>query len=210
MHLLPLMNYLELTIIYLTCGTPFGVYFFTKQNQESNSGKIWLKSILVSLLWIPYSVKLFHGFVTMKLQNLKKAEEIRESENFKLKSDEFERRYSQAFINSNQVSLFDFKETFHRFVGLTQLNMPLVDSYTTPISKFSQLGIHDNPNLFSICLNRRNRKRLEQHQIIAREDFVKLLEKLDICGNENIQIISLEFAEFINDSGFENELKRNH
>ena len=203
-----LMKPIDFIIIYLACGAPFGVYFFIQQRDYLKNTKLWqkssllwLKCVLITLLWFPFAFTLLRKFITKKLSknDFGKNEQV-DSKNIKV--DEFEKTFSQFLLESKtSVPLFEFRETFERYLGLTQENLVNNSCDIIDSNDFFQISKHENPELGTICLNRRNRFRLQQHQTLARRDFLRIIEILDSCLNDNGKLSSLayEFANLMND-----------
>lgn len=168
-----MMKLVDLIIIYLACGAPFGVYFFLQNRENLISTQLWLKSFLTGLLWIPFALKLFHCFVTKKLYKTQFAVTNQADSVKKLKIDEFEKTFSNyLFKNDCDLSLFEFRENFERYIGLT-LSLPKDSENIVTDSEFFRITNHNNLKLGEICLQRRNRLRLESHQTQARKDLLK-------------------------------------
>ncbi|MBS1793778.1 MAG: hypothetical protein JSS81_07985 [Acidobacteria bacterium] len=75
-------------------------------------------------------------------------------------------------------SIFDFRETFERYVGLSFEIQTENPEPSTSEQEFYRITNHQQKELGEICLNRRNRNRLAFHQKLARGDFFLIFEKL--------------------------------
>lgn len=202
------MKPIDFIIIYLTCGAPFGVYYFIQQREYLKNTKLWqkssllwLKCVLITLLWIPFAILLLRKFVTKKLSknNFGINEQVDSKNN---KVDEFEKTFSQLLLESKtNVTLFEFRETFERYFGLTYENFVNNSCDNLDSNDFFQISKHENPNLATVCLNRRNRLRLQRHQTLARQDFLRVIEMINSGQTENKKLYTLvlEFAKFVND-----------
>lgn len=203
------MKLTDLIIIYLTCGAPFGVYFFIQQRENylntnlwQNSSKLWLKCLLVTFFWIPFAIQLFQKFVTKKLLFNKFAENSQKDSQTKQKIEILLSEFSQILLEvKTEIPLFHLRETFERYVGLTLESNSLKEIGTGSINELFQISQHEKPELGTICLNRRNRLRLEQHQTLARKDFLRIIKTFINCGVEKKKLSSLttEFANLIGD-----------
>ncbi len=175
-----MMKLVDLIIIYLACGAPFGVYFFFQNRENLISTQLWLKSFLNGLLWIPFALKLFHRFVTNKLHNTQFVVTNQTDSVIRLKIDGFEKIFSNyLFKNDCDLSLFEFRETFERYIGLT-LSLPKDSETIVTDSEFFRITNHKNSKLGEICLQRRNRLRLESHQTQARKDLLKFFAIINL------------------------------
>lgn len=200
------MNLLELSIIYLACGAPFGVYFFFQKHETQRlwqkSPVLWLNCVLISLLWLPYSFKLLQGFVTKKLRKYEFVEKNQSDSQLLEKIDEFEKSFAQILLmEKTGIALFDFRETFQRYVGLSLEYFSEVIEQTTESNELYRLIEHKKPQLGTICLNRRNRLRLKNHQNQARIDFLQLIKRINSgqISKEKFSPIVFGFAKLIND-----------
>jgi hypothetical protein len=198
------MNLLDLTIIYLTCGAPFGVYYFYQQRNVSNLWQRWLNSLLVTLFWFVYAIKLSHSLVTKKLLNY----EFDEKKLADSKIDEIEKKFSQLMLDERTgFSLFEFREVFERYVGLSKaIEIEAVDAE----AELYQISNHENKKLATKLLNRRNRSRLVAHHTFARRDFLRAIEKIasNFSQKEKIRNLATDFVKLINDAEAEAELSQ--
>lgn len=209
------MNYIDFIIIYLTCGAPFGVYYFLQQRDKIKLGQnvtfIWLKCGVITFFWFPFAIKLLQRFVTNKLQKSKFAETNQVDSSLKEKIEVYEKEVLQILlIEKIRISPFEFRETLERFVGLTlNCSNKIKDSNVT-ISEFYEINTHENAKLATICLNRRNRLRLQYHQTLASRDFLRLIEKInaELVENEIFSTLSIDFATLFEDIEFTAKLKQ--
>jgi hypothetical protein len=195
------MNLTDLIIVYLACGAPFAVYFFLQNRENLNPVRLWLKTILVSLFWFLYGYVFLHRFVTKKLHNSQFAEKNQADSLKKLKIDEFEKTFAQYLLQNNGgISLFDFRETFERYVGLTLLLFQTDENVPTD-SEFFRIAEHQNAKLGQICLQRRNRLRLLAHQTQAREDLLKIFSEMrrNAFDTKKLEFSMVEFFKIIED-----------
>lgn len=197
LHIFFTMNTVDLIIIYLTCGAPFGVYYFYQQRDFSNKLR---RSVLVTLFWFPFAFKLLHSFVTKKFPKTKFDE--------KSLTDSFEKKFAQILLEENvDVLLFDFRETFERYIGLTKAVSTEANAAEAEIF---QITNHGNKKLATKLLNRRNRSRLITHQILARRDFLRLIEKIysGVFKQEKVRTLTVDFVKLIKDEEALAELHR--
>lgn len=198
------MSLIEIIIIYLTCGAPFGVYYFYQKREYSNSPRFWLSSFLAMIFWIPYSIRLLHTFVNKKLINHEFAEKSISDSII----DNFEKKFTQLLLEEKiDISLFEFRETFERYVGLT--NEIFVSSSESEAELY-QITNHENKLLATKLLNRHNRLRLNEHQTIARKDFLRMIIKIDssISEKEKVRTLAKDFVKLIKDVEAQSELHK--
>jgi len=169
------MNILDLTIIYLACGAPFGVYYYLVNRPQKNG---WLKSIFISLLWFPFAIQLLISRVTKRLSEREfsvKSRDRHESNELNRGKKNFE-----AFLpeNGSFISLFELREIIDRYAGLTLAKNIDVAAPAKHEEELFRASGGTTLEISSICLNRRNRAKLLSHQRDARTDFLKMLGEL--------------------------------
>ncbi|HSK72883.1 MAG TPA: hypothetical protein VK892_14370 [Pyrinomonadaceae bacterium] len=152
-----------------------------------------MKTFLIVVVWIPYAFRLLHQkitkeFPTERLENIQK---------------EIEK------ILPKELSVFDFRETVERYVGLTLANQFENDQPTAKEINFFRLFQNKNAKLAAKCLNRRNRKLLSLHQTQARQDFLQTLAILfETAENkENLGRLAVEFINLLKDDEAEISVK---
>lgn len=174
------MNLRDLFIIYLACGAPFGVYYFLQNRNRTETKILWLKSLLRFVFWIPFAWQLVvrtslltnlynHGFDKRSESDSKIESEIEDIKKI------FEKNFAK---NNFSLSIFEFRETFDRYVGLSaevQNDAAEISSAETELFRITD---HSNKKLAETCLNRRNRKRLSFHHKLARRDFFEICRML--------------------------------
>ena len=117
------------------------------------------------------------------------------------KIDEFEKFFSNYLLkNEIKISLFDFRETFERYVGLT-FSLSESDEGIPVENEFFRIVQHKNVKLGQICLQRRNRLRLLTHQNIAREDLLKIFAGMHsgVVDSKKLEFSAVEFFKLIED-----------
>lgn len=196
------MQWTDILIIYLSCGAPFGVYFFLHEHRKTGvSSRLLLRSAAVWLFWIAYAYLLWRKNsakrFTPSRHSSKKSSKNSEIALLEQQTAVMQEQILQAFIEASsrtrlKVQFFAFRDVLERFVGLTLA------------VKADEVSKDDNDHeLFHIagrkgrdaeraqkCLSRRNRTRLYEHQKNAREDFLKQVANL--AGN-NVPLNSGEF-----------------
>ena len=195
------MKPLDIIIINFACGAPFAVYYFIQNRERRSTSLLWLKTSVVAIFWILFAIRLFHERVTSKLSYLDFANYGQSDSQLRLKIEEIEKRYGQVLVDINtSVSIFGFRETFNRYCGLTLSNRFASVNPKQEFNEIYKIVQHENIDLASRCLSRRNRLRLERHQTNARRDLVVLLDQFG-AGDE-LAKLTAEFAEIIADDRF--------
>jgi hypothetical protein len=186
------MTVLNLLIIYLACGSPFGVYQLTKDNGTGTSADRLLV-IASFLLWPIFLFILIYERLGPRIVTSKdRIESIRsEIENL-------------AFGSGSTGSLFEFREVFYRYAGLVEAAEANHDRFSAELFEISQ---HDKTAIASKCLSRRNRAKVEFHKTIARNEFVDLISGLISLDSREVLSLAIDLASELNDSTAIEELR---
>lgn len=180
------MTLTEFLIIYLACGAPFGVYYFF-QNFKKNSLRIaMLNSFLTTIVWIPYALRLFLKNVKPKLNSDIFSRTDGKIVETKPDFARFEEKFTDTIRKHNiNISLFDFRDTFNRYVGLSESIKFSSSQPTNAEKEFFRITEKENSILSPICLHRRNLKRLNAHLKSAGDDLVKIFNQIEANLSED-------------------------
>ncbi|MEP7074328.1 MAG: hypothetical protein ABI878_00845 [Acidobacteriota bacterium] len=187
------MRISEAVIIYLAVGAPFAVNNFLRAGKNSISKGI-LPALLAFSFWPIYAISLTQR---VKMTNEDRNVNSLESNILDARLDKKVGAVTSAmemFLNDSlpAMSLLEFREVLERYTGLTFA----VSSETSGCpSSLSMLIPADSENhdLNVICLNRRNRKRLEAHRNRARNDFLALVSKVAAIDGKHSAFADLAF-----------------
>ena len=158
---------LNLIIIYMACGSPFGMY------RIANVRRLPLPRFAATIgahfiLWPVFAA----AILRRSLSEASAAKTDLEREIAALRS-EIE---AIAFAGSVTVSVFAFREVFTRYTGLTMaLNNGAAAKVPPELLEIAK-GAH--PELARACLDRRNRGRLLFHQKRAQIEFAEMISVL--------------------------------
>ncbi len=190
------MNILDATIIYLACGTPFGVYFLLKNRSVNFSTGI--QSFFIAVFWIPFALLLCWKRVTKELTKSDISEKSEASTSNGDHTLEGLKRRLELHLpkrNSSQM-LFELREATERYEGLTLALNEKSDSETFANTELISILNHNNPDLASICFNRRNSAKLRVHQKKARNEFHAEISRLSEL-TENPGKLAEDVTEFV-------------
>jgi len=174
------MNVTDLIIIYLACGSPFGLHPITKR-KPAPSGIDWVSVISSFVLWPLFAAALIAKQI---FPNAERAEAEIHNRTEEIRLD-IERL---AFSGQPISSLFEFREVFYRFVGLSVASNAV--SKRSPDEIFEISG-HANKSLASRCLARRNSKRLAFHQERVSSEFADLISQISALSPVAEEIVGL-------------------
>ncbi|MFZ1702314.1 MAG: hypothetical protein WBO10_07765 [Pyrinomonadaceae bacterium] len=162
------MQFSELIIIYLACGAPFAVHRATSMHPPN-----WFSVAAAFAVWPVSAIDLVIGhFKRASVDDERFIDGIRS------------RIEAIAFPTSEIQSVFEFREVYYRFVGLSKAATS--NAMTNEMPLF-QLAEHPDPSLASRCLARKNEERLDRHRSAARAEFFAAIEELieqDAAGDE--------------------------
>ncbi len=208
------MNSSDFLIIYLTCGAPFGVFYFLQNRKEQNNIRLWLKTFFTFIFWLPFGFRLLENKARKKFYGGKKA--FSNSDKIETEIFPFQNHFEEILRKSDlQISIFEFREVIERYVGLTLAKYNGSTKATETEKDFFRIANGGNAEIGAVCLNRRNLKRLTFHQIQARQDFLQLIGRLVIFASdkEKFAEAAADFFRVLEDaeaqSAFENVLTDN-
>lgn len=175
------MKLIDLIIIYLACGSPFAVYQATNR-QNGQTGINWMRVFSSFLFWPAFAISsLINRFILNETR--RKAALQNRLEDVRL---EFEQK---VFSGESIASLFEFRETFYRFIGLSEAASEARSGKAN--AEIFEISGHHNKALASRCLARKNKRRLAEHRSAAREEFVGLIARLAAARPDRVEIVSL-------------------
>ena len=175
------MSLVELVIIYLACGAPFAVFKAT--SRDANASTKWLVFVTALIGW-----PVFAALLIMRRVRTASSSHEAAIEQLRVQME------TAAFPDNEIQSVFDFRETFYRFVGLSNaVNEPEPDKPGTELFEIGGVGSSETA---ARCLARRNRIRLHRHYLKARREFMSsVAERAD----ENLSSLASELAVHLGD-----------
>lgn len=182
------MSLVELIIIYLACGAPFAVFKAT--SRDANTSTKWLVFISALLGWPVFAAML----ITRRIRTATDGHD-----------PVIERLRKQmetaAFPDNEMQGVFDFREMYYRFVGLSNaVNEP---ESARPGTELFEIGGGVSNDTAARCLARRNRIRLHRHYLKARREFMSsVAERAD----KNLSSLASELAVHLGDPLVRGEL----
>ncbi len=194
------MKISDLVVIYFSAGAPVAVYFYLQNRARSNQKNLWLETVLTLLFWIPSAVRFFFKgeflrgdiFPVRPIEISPRTE--REDNLYRL-----QKRFEKIMQTSDWgCSIFEFRETLERYVGLT---LASETSARDANEEFFSAAQCENPALAARCFERRNRQRLHFHKASARRDFLQTLARLSDAVSDERELAGYarEFVKTLND-----------
>ncbi|MBK7393139.1 MAG: hypothetical protein IPI64_07535 [Chloracidobacterium sp.] len=166
------MSLFDLFIIYFAAGAPFGVYKVTTL-KGAVTVNVVIGLLLQIVLWPVFTVRMLVG-------DSGSAEAGNELDRLQSEIEHL------AFTDGSASAIFDFREVFARYTGLSQAANVEVGS--GQVSDIFEIGKSENPQLATAILARRNREKLIFHQMTARNEFVDVISGLAIDQPEVIAL----------------------
>ncbi len=200
----------DVLIVYLACGAPFAVYSFFQARAKLNPILLTATTFFSALFWIFTAYRLILRLLIKTVTDVRFVRAGKADSRRRGRLNEIEKRFSEVLRpDISSTSLFNFRETFQRFAGLTiALNSSGgINEKTDRERDFLRIsGRASNSRTSDIgakCLARRNRNRLIRHQNNAQEDFTRILDTFNL-GEDRLAItrrLTAECTEIFNDSG---------
>ncbi len=153
------MTWVDLIIIYFACGAPIGVHQFTKRQ-----GGGVLAATAAFVVWPIFLSQLLS--TSIPVSEISQSDQIR---------SEIERR---AFAGESIVSLFEFRDVFYRYSGLSIAANSQATKGHKHWGELRSTGDNGRSPLELRCLERANQRKLEFHRDRTRQEFVELISRL--------------------------------
>jgi len=187
-------------IIYLAIGSPFAVHHFLKYRPAFSFREVF-RTILVWLFWPAYAVWLLTHSKTPGTSRISYSPDYIPLDAASAKRvDELRSEMERLVCRNMEQSILDFREVFERYVGLTTETLAEPMRTASPFAEMTMNG-EENAKLNAICLNRRNRRQLEFHQIRARNDFLEFAAAMsDGIENSEFEHLAIELSTLLLDS----------
>ena len=151
------MSLTDLIIVYLACGAPFGVYYFTT---FVGKGNVFGRAFAAFFFWPVLALKLL----------IEKAAADPRHNDLELTRIRL-RMESDAFLGAAGTDLFEYRRSFNRYAGLA---LTKAGGSGGVHELFPAIG-HPNSELASACISRRSQRKIHIHLEQARHEFITLV-----------------------------------
>lgn len=203
------MTISELLVIYFSAGAPVAVYFYLQNRAQPNRKKIWRLTVFTFLFWIPAAARLLFANEIFRKNNfpdcaLEFSPPVESEEKLRLLQKRLEKILQSS---GGAYSVFEFRETLERYVGLTLAAHAATGDGN---EEFFLVSKNKNHALAARCLARRNLERLQFHRISARADFLQAISLLSdgVSDKREIARTAREFAKVLEDYEMENAVEK--
>jgi hypothetical protein len=162
------MSISDFVIVYLSLGAPAAVCHFFEDRGRSGA-KTWLTTLAVFLVWPPKTIQLLRRQVRKSPANkhFGRSSELDSAISIKQK----------AILDSIKTfgtarEMFELRDILEGYVTLTRA----ADETTCEIGEIFRVAGRINPEIGTLCLNRRNAARLARHQTDAGRSLIAAVE----------------------------------
>lgn len=164
----------ELSIIYLACGAPFGVYYLVTSRIEKRKPAFALKLLKNFVFWPQYAVRLLvrsewlrKSFDSYVLRRVGRDFDL--DEKLRRVRKDLERIHLES---NNPARIFEFREDFDRYAGLSVELSRWTNGDQSTAAEFQSAAGRRATDAISATWKRRNRSRLDAHRDLARTEFL--------------------------------------
>ena len=192
------MTVTDITLIYFSIGAPFAVYQIIRSRALTATNAVLAAAAF--FVWPAFAFRMLRRrFHTGRPGSDVDAERDSDSRT-EMKIDSIrESLKSIAAKDLRSSTVFEFRDLFDRYVGLTLAANPKYLDSDVPNELFQVAGRED-PELADACLIRRNRTKLSRHQNSARKNFLEFIDNLpDLSQRTAAATEALELACLLND-----------
>jgi hypothetical protein len=207
------MNLFDLFIIYLACGAPVAVYFYLTNRRRLYSKQLWLKTILNFFFWIPFffqitrKSRILDKFLKNRFASKNISDEHFEKEIFAVQKN------IEKLLPGNDpsVSIYEFREVFERFVGLSKACADNRNGKPNDTDReIFRVSNRNDVEIAARCFHRRNLNRLLFHHTQAEKDFLQLIDEVSriVSDPEKLCIHAKKVAKILENSKVESALEK--
>lgn len=168
------MSLIELTIIYVSCGSPFAVERLLS-SKRSNEVQAVTLSLLHLLLW--------PAFLLIKLIRVIDSRHVSQKDDANStltdRSNYFVETHRDLTVllsdPAGRRPSLNIKDLLERYSGLALLSTTSLNISSIPAPEFARISNHPLPELAARCLHRRNKIVIKRHLAAAREEFLEVV-----------------------------------
>jgi hypothetical protein len=197
------MTIADFIIIYLACGSPFAVQILLVR-ADKLSFAVLAGAATRCLVW-PVSASVMFYRIISGFTTSHKSHKLRGIEIDLVRLQTAIER--AKFTNAQAAQIFQFRDAYLRYAGLAlELNAP--ESAPSAAELFS-VAQHPAPSIASICLQRKNRSRLQLHCDQARVELAALVSQstAGVESRDGLLRLTIETAERVGDTAWAMELR---
>lgn len=198
------MRFADALIIYLSCGSPFAVNTILAKT-DRRTLTVAVGAVLTLIFWPVTAV----GSIYRLVRETDRSQSAAHSNDLGIELQKLLSKVeSIAHIGRGTASAFEFRKVFDRYTGLAAEFAQVADG--AAVAEIFAVTGHPSPGIASACLARKQRTRLAEHLIQARQDFVEAVTELaGTNGNSNaIGMLAIEIAEAAQDTPGASELRK--
>jgi hypothetical protein len=191
------MTFLDLLIIYLSLGAPFGAYLLVR-NERPVEFRGALSAVTAILIWPAYVVRSAFRYLGSSNENTAFDADAGPDAKLLEQIESLTQQFSDAARPSHRLVARQVEQSLERYVELSIAT--LTKTATRKGQYFDLLTVSGHPSLNSgsVCLNRRNRNVIERHLTNARKELVTALDDLS-SGRQDAKEVVKMIADLLND-----------
>lgn len=188
------MTWTEMIVLYLAAGAPFCALHYFEINSERSPYVRALTSTGLLPIWIFCAVRYIVSTRSKRLKSRSSQDE---------RIHETSKRLENVFAEiADSVSIYEFRETVERYVGLSFANQSVEPNTLDPAAPTQQdvyfeFGVS---KLNNIVLARRNRKLLEFHLNDARRNLFEAISSQIVFRTHRSRSLLEELSNGLNDA----------
>jgi hypothetical protein len=201
------MTIADILIIYLAFGAPIAVY---KYLQVRDSGMMHRCIITAAtfVFWIPAAVQIGRLYISNAYFGNAFVSPVDSDSSEILISDLRESVRSELVRLGAGVGMHDARQTVDRYVGLAMAIRARTETSGRAHENLFEAAGRRNSDLGIHCLEIRNRRRLERHQMQSRKELLTLLEDLsDFSEYSTVMRSALKLARQLEDKEMFEQLR---
>jgi hypothetical protein len=192
------MTFLDLLILYLSLGAPFGAYRLVRNGNPLGSNGLF-SAILAFLLWPPYAIRSAYRYLVSSDGSTGFAVDGKPDAGFFKTIEDLSDQFSAAAARSHRLIA---KRLEHRFERYVELSLALITRSGAKGGQYFDLltvSGHPSPQVGAANLNRRNRNVIERHLKDARTDLITALGDLSAGRREAKEVVKT-IADLLSDN----------
>ena len=198
------MRFADAIIIYLSCGSPFAINAILARS-DRRILTVAVRAVLTFIFWPVTAI----GSIYRLVRETDRYQSAAHSNDLGIELQKLLSKVeSISHIGRGTGSAFEFRKVFDRYTGLAAEFA--VEPDGSAVAEIFDVTGHPSSKIASACLARKQRTRLAEHLIQARQDFVgSVTELAGTNGNSNaIGMLAIEIAETAHDAPGANELRQ--
>lgn len=179
------MTFLDLLIIYLSLGAPFGAYRLVRSGNRNGL----FSATLAFLLWPPYAIRSAYRYLGSPDRNTGFDTDGKPDGELLKNIEDLSGQFSVAANRSHRLIAKRLENQFDRYVELSIAQITKSGAKSGQYFDLLSVSGHPSPQIGAANLNRRNRNVIERHLKDARTDLITALDDLSAGRREAKEVV---------------------